>query len=117
MKWVLFVLSLLLSAPAYADSVSDAYLRQLSTLEQDLIPLADAVFTEQYPFRPTYDAPTFREQVKHVATSMYLTAAIILEEPSPYGPGPSGNGPDAVQTKEHTLDYLRSAVEYARRAM
>jgi hypothetical protein len=117
MKCAMFLLSVMLSAPAYADSVSDAYLRQLSVLEQDLVPLAMAMPTERFGFRPTYDVRTFREQIKHVATAIYLTAAIVLGEQSPYGPGTNDNGPDAIQTKENTVDYLQSAFEYARRAM
>ena len=117
MKYAVFLLSVLLSAPVNADAVSDNYLRQFTVLEQHLVPLAEAVPTERYSFRTTYDARTFREQVKHVATAMYLAAALVLGEQPPYALGTDGNGPDAVQTKENTVDYLRGAVEYARRAM
>jgi hypothetical protein len=118
---VVLMCALVVNGTAYADPVSDAYLRQLSLLEQDLIPLVEAVPTERYGFRPTggvfYDERTFGEQIKHVATTMYMAAAIVLGEQSPYGPGPDDNGPGAVQTKENTVDYLKSAFEYARRAM
>ena len=121
MKFAVFVATVLLSGAAYADPVSDAYLRQLSRLEQDLLPLAEVVPTERYLFRPVggafNDVRTFGEQVKHIATMIYVTAAIVLEEKSPYGPGINDNGPDTIQTKENIVDYLRSAFEYARRAM
>ena len=52
-------------------------------------------------FRPTNGefagVRTFGEQVKHAATMIYMTAAIVLEEKSPYGPGTNDNGPDSVQ--------------------
>jgi hypothetical protein len=117
MKIAIFLVSVLLSATVHADPVSDAYLRQLSVLEQDLVPLIEAVPTERYGFRPTDDVRTFGEQVKHAATMIYMTAAIVLEEPSPYGPGTNDNGPDLIQTKENIVDYLKASLEYARRAM
>jgi hypothetical protein len=121
MKVLTFVMTLLISSTAYADRVTDAYLRQLSVLEQDLIPVIDSVPTERYGFRPFggafYNPRSFAEEVKHVATMIYVGAATVLEEPSPYGPGPSGNGPDAVQTKENIVDYFKGSLEYARRAM
>ena len=121
MKFAIFLASVLLSGTASADPVTDAYLRQLSLVEQDLVPLVEVVPTERYGFRPTggafYDVRSFGEQVKHLATMIYMTSAIVLEEKSPYGPGTHDNGPDAIQTKENIVDYFRSALEYARRAM
>jgi hypothetical protein len=48
---------------------------------------------------------------------IYMTAAIVLEEKSPYGPGTNDNGPDSIQGKEQIVDYLKRSIAYARRAM
>ena len=43
---------------------------------------------------------------------IYMTAAIVLEEKSPYGPGTNDNGPAATHGKEQTIDYLRASLAY-----
>jgi uncharacterized iron-regulated membrane protein len=104
-----------------ADRVSDMYLKQVDLVEHDLLSLAQAMPAEQYAFRPagaTFgDVRTFGEQVKHAATMIFMTSAIVLEEKSPYGPGTNDNGPDEVQGKDHIVDYLERSLTYARRAM
>jgi len=104
-----------------ADPVATLYAKQVDLLEHDLLSLAQAMPAEKYDFRPTSGAfqgvRTFGEQVKHVATMIYMTAAIVLEEKSPYGPGTNDNGPDAIQGKEPIVDYLKSSIAYARKAM
>ena len=116
------VLTILLSSPAMAaNPVADLYARQVDLVEHDLVSLAEAMPADRYDFRPTAgaftDVRTFGEQVKHVATMIYMTAAIVLEERSPYGPGTNDNGPDSVQGKEQIVAYLKGAIAYARRAM
>jgi hypothetical protein len=75
----------------------------------------------RYDFRPTEgavaDVRTFGEQVKHAATMMYMTAALVLGEQSPYGPGPGDNGPPEVQGKEQIVTYFKGAITYARKAV
>jgi hypothetical protein len=111
-----------LSAPVLAaDRVEDMYAKQMDLLEHDLLSLAQAMPSTQYDFRPTNGSfagvRTFGEQVKHVATLIYMTAAIVLEEKSPYGPGKNDNGPDSIQGKEQIVEYLKSSIGYARKAM
>ena len=90
-----------------------------------------AMPADKYDFRPTarVDAQagadagalqgvrTFGEQVKHLATMIYMTAAIVLEEKSPYGPGRNDNGPDSVQSKDEIVEYLKGSIAYARKAL
>jgi hypothetical protein len=103
------------------NPVADLYARQVDLLEHDLLSLAEAMPPETYGFRPSTgafaDVRTFGEQVKHVATMIYMTAAIVLQERSPYGPGTNDNGPDAVQGKAQIVDYLKVSLAYARKAM
>lgn len=111
----------LLNSPAGADTVADAYLRQLALVEQDIVGLAEAMPANQYDFRPaagTFEGVrTFGEQVRHIATMIYMTAAIVLQEKSPYGPGPGDNGPATIQGKDAIVSYLKASIVYARRAM
>ena len=75
------------------DRVADMYGKQLDLVEHDLVSLAEAMPADRYDFRPRNGSfegvRTFGDQVKHVATMIYMTAAIVLEERSPYGPGRS----------------------------
>jgi hypothetical protein len=116
------VLMLLMNVQmAAADRVADMYAKQVALVEADLVGLAEAMPADKYDFRPTNGeftgVRTFGEQVKHAATMIYMTAAIVLEEKSPYGPGTNDNGPDSVQGKTQILEYLRNSLAYARRAM
>jgi hypothetical protein len=103
------------------DPVTDMYQKQLDLVEHDLVSLAEAMPADKYDFRPEAGAfegvRTFGEQVRHAATMIYMTAAIVLEERSPYGPGANDNGPDHVQGKAQALEYLRGSIAYARKAM
>lgn len=120
MKSSLVIMVLLLASTAMADPVSDAYLRQLDLVQQDVVALAEAMPADRYDFRPTAgtfgDVRTFGEQVKHVSTMIYMTAAIVLQERSPYGPGTNDNGPDEITGKERILEYLKGSMSYAQRA-
>ncbi|MEO8257529.1 MAG: DinB family protein [Acidobacteriota bacterium] len=104
-----------------ANRVADLYGRQVDRVEHDLVSLARAMPAESYDFRPAdgvfASARTFGDQVKHAATLIFMTAAIVLEEKSPYGPGPGDNGPDTIQGKEQIVDYLERSIAYARHAM
>jgi hypothetical protein len=101
--------------------IANPYLRQLVLVEEDVVGLAEAMPADRYDFRPaagTFDGVrTFGEQVRHIATMIYMTAAIVLEERSPYGPGPGDNGPANIQGKEASVTYLKASIAYARRAM
>jgi len=112
---------LILAAVAASDRVGDAYLRQLDLIQQEIVTLADAMPADRYDFSPTSgefkDVRTFGEQVKHIATMIYMTSAIVLEEKSPYGPGTNDNGPDDVRTKDQIVQYFKASLVYAKRAM
>src|SRR5476649_2335824 len=113
---VLIVIALLSSPALAADRVADLYGRQVDLVEHDLVSLAQAMPADTYDFRPTSGTftgvRTFGEQVKHAATMIYMTAAIVLEEKSPYGPGTNDNGPDSVQGKEPIVEYLKGSIAY-----
>ena len=103
------------------DRVADMYARQVDLVEHDLVGLAGAMPADTYDFRPTAGefagVRTFGEQVKHAATMIFMTAAIVLQEKSPYGPGTNDNGPSDVQGKAQIVAYLEDSIRYARKAM
>lgn len=70
---------------ASADAVTDMHVRQLNQLEQDLVGLARAVPAGRYDFRPANgafsDVRTYGEQVKHIATMIYVIAKGSIPSP------------------------------------
>ena len=108
-------------SPAQSNRVAALHQNLLTLVENDVVSLAEAMPADRYDFRPSQGeftgVRTFGEQVKHLATMIYITAAIVLEEQSPYGPGTNDNGPDEVRGKAQIVDYLKASIAYARRAM
>ena len=104
-----------------ADTVADAHLRLLDLITKDLVSLAEALPADRYEFRPAAgafaDVRTFGEQAKHAATTIFMTAAIVLQQKSPHGPGANDNGPASVQGKPQILEYLKASFAYAHKAM
>jgi uncharacterized damage-inducible protein DinB len=74
-----------------------------------------------YSFAPTKGAfekvRTFGEQVKHIATVIYMAAAASAKEKPPVDLGSGENGPDAVKTKAQTVQYLKDSFAYGHTAM
>jgi hypothetical protein len=104
-----------------ADPVADAFLKQVDLVERDLVGLAEAMPADAYDVHPAGGAfegvRTFGEQITHAATMIFMTAAIVLEEKSPYGPGVNDNGPGDVRGKDAIVAYLEASLRYARKAM
>ena len=103
------------------EPVSKMYDDQVTLVEDAVVSLAEAMPSDRYDFMPTDGAfagvRTFGEQIRHVATMIYMTSALVLEERSPYGPGTHNNGPDDLRSKEDIIRFLRESLTYARRAM
>src|SRR4051812_22388487 len=112
--------NVLAQAPG-SNRVAAIFQNQLSLVESDVVGLAEAMPADRYDFRPGTGefagVRTFGEQVKHVATMIYMTSAIVLGEKSPYGPGTSDNGPDDISGKDAIVAYLKASIAYARKAM
>jgi hypothetical protein len=108
-------------SPHTEDPVSALYREQLALVEHEVVSLAQAMPADLYDFAPmarNADGPrTFGEQVRHLATMVYMTAALVLKERSPYGPGRHNNGPEELRSKAQILNFLAGALIYARRAV
>ena len=103
------------------EPVGKTYDDQLTLIAETIVPLAEAMPADRYGFVPTLGtfsgARSFGEQAKHVATLIYLTAALVTEQRSPYGPGPHDNGPDDIRSKAEVIQFLKASLVYARSAM
>jgi hypothetical protein len=94
---------------------------ELTILEHDLVPLAEAMPAAQYDFAPTngefQGVRTFGQQVRHLAGGIYGSSAAVLGETPPVDLGQGDNGPATLKTKEEIVKYLKGAFACAHRAM
>ena len=121
-----FVLAVFSAVAFAADvpTVGQALDGQFRNADREIIPLAQAMPAEKYNFAPTngefQGVRTFAQQVKHMATYIYLLSSTILEEKPPVDIGPASNdfnGPDSLQTKDQIVAYLKGAVAYGHKAL
>ena len=112
---------LLPALAAEPPQVGKIYDQQLSMLERELVPLAEAMPAAKYDFAPTHGAftgvRTFALQAKHVAYVMYEVSAAVLEEKTPSETAANENGPANLKTKDEIVNYLKQAFAYGHKAM
>jgi len=122
MRTILAVLcaSSLFAADA-PSSLGKIFDQDLSNIEREVVPLAEAMPADKYDFAPTggefKGVRTFGDQVKHVATVIYAVSATILGEKNPVDMGTNENGPASVKGKEASVKYLKDAFAYAHKAI
>jgi len=106
---------------ATAPSVSKIFDDELTMVEHELVPLAEAMPADRYDFAPTQGefkgVRTFGKQTAHVAAVMYLVSASVLGEKVPAEAGDGENGPATLKTKDDYVKYLKAAVAYGHKAM
>jgi len=94
------------------STISEALDFWITNTENRVVPAADAMPGEKYPFAPTAGeftgVRTFAQQIKHLAANNYRMAAYILNQP-PTPNQESEAGPDAVQSKAQIMDYLKGS--------
>jgi hypothetical protein len=129
MSTVLVVAALLLPPTALLYAADEPELSpvakvldaELSQLEGDLVPLAEAMPTDKYDFAPTAGefkgVRTFAQQISHVAVNIYTFSAAILEEKLPPELGSGEYGPSTLKTKDDLVAYLKGAFAYAHKGM
>jgi uncharacterized damage-inducible protein DinB len=107
-------------APATITSVLDT---QLTIIEREFVGAAQAMPEDKYFFAPTNGefkgVRTFAQEVKHVATANDRFFGSILGETAPVAPdeGVGSNGPDAIQTKDQIIQYLRDSFAQGHKAI
>jgi hypothetical protein len=107
-------------AESGAPAVGGIYDQQFTSLERELVPLAEAMPADKYDFAPTHGeftgVRTFGLQVKHIAYIVYAVSAAILEQRNP-SQTVAENGPAALTTKDQIVRYLKDAFAYGHKAM
>lgn len=101
--------------------VSKVFLENLAMIENEIVPLAEAMPADKYDFAPTSGefkgVRTFGQQASHVATVIYVVSSSVLGEKNPIDPGTNENGPASLKTKEEIVKFLKDSFAYARKAM
>jgi hypothetical protein len=103
-----------------AGPVAQIFEGQVKALENDVLPLAQAMPADKYNFAPTAGSfqgvRTFAEQVRHLSTVIYMLSSAALGEKPPVDIGKDDSGPAAVRTKAQLVEYLKGAVAFAHKA-
>jgi uncharacterized damage-inducible protein DinB len=102
-------------------TVATLYDSQLKMVESEVVSLAEAVPESAYNFAPTQGAfekvRSFGEQVKHIATVIYMAGAAAAKEVPPVDVGTGEGGPASVKSKAQTVQYLKDSFAYGHKAM
>lgn len=118
---LVFAAATLLAAQPAAPTASKIFDGQLSMIEHELVPLAEAMPADKYDFAPTggefKGVRTFGQQASHTAAVIYAVAAAVLVEKNPTEMGKDENGPATLKTKEDIVKYLKDAIAYGHKAM
>jgi hypothetical protein len=105
--------------PTAPRTINQVLTADITNLENDFVPAADAMPEDKYSFAPTSGefkgVRTFAQQVKHVAAVNYIVAACILEEKPPTDTG-GEKGPDAIASKADIMKFLRDSFAYVHKA-
>jgi len=124
-KFVLILAVVLLAAVAAqaqqapatneAPTLTSVLQTHLSVCEFEVVATAQGMPEDKYSFAPTEGnfkgVRTFAQQVKHLATVNDRLAEAILGQAPPTAPdeGITSNGPDAIQTKDQIMQYLKES--------
>jgi len=109
-------------APATVASVVD---HDISTIEKQILDVAEAMPEEKYNFTPEgltipgsdyKGVRSFAVQLKHVATSNYFIWWRLTGEKLPEGLGDDGNGPATMKTKAEIIKFLKDSYALGHRA-
>lgn len=111
------------SNPVDTPTIASIMDVQLTFLEGQIVPAAEAMPDDKYSFAPdgsSFDGVrTFALEVKHVATANIGLYSAILGQDPPAGVSLRGltNGPDSIQTKDQILKYLKDSFALGHKAL
>lgn len=126
MKKLFVVLTLLMVSSVMASAqekskptVASVLEKQLSNLEKELVPLAEAMPEDKFEFAPTEGefkgVRTFGTQVRHIAATNLLVAAALLGEKAPFD-AKLDNGPAEIKSRADSLKFLKDSFAQAHKA-
>ena len=110
-------------ASAQPPTITSVLQTQLSVVEFEIVATAQAMPEDKYSFAPTNGnfkgVRTFAQQVKHIATANNRLFDAITGQAPPTAPdeGLTSNGPDAIQTKDQIMQYLRDSFAHGHKAI
>lgn len=96
---------------------------QLTSMEKQLVPAAEAMPADKYSFVPDGEdfrgSRTFALEVRHVAAANFAFFSEILGQAPPAGVSFAGatNGPDNLRTKEQIVQFLKDSFALGHKAM
>lgn len=96
---------------------------QLTGMEKQLVPAAEAMPAHKYSFVPDGEdfrgSRTFALEVRHVAAANFAVFSEILGQAPPPGVSFAGatNGPDNLQTKEQIVQFLKDSFALGHKAI
>jgi uncharacterized damage-inducible protein DinB len=96
---------------------------QLTSMEKQLVPAAEAMPADKYLFVPEGEefggSRTFALEVRHVAAANFAMFSEMLGQAPPAGVSFAGatNGPDHLQTKEQIVQFLKDSFALGHKAM
>lgn len=120
--WItlLAISSLLHGQDAKPATVASEMGKLVSGIEGELVPAAEAMPEDKYPFAPTggefKGVRTFAAQIKHIAAVNYMLGSAILGEKAPVDTG-GESGPDSIKTKADVVKFLKDSFAYAHKAV
>jgi uncharacterized damage-inducible protein DinB len=110
-----------LAADAPAPGISKIFDRDVTSVEREVVSLAEAMPADKYDFAPTNGefktVRTFAQQMRHIAATNYAVAASILGEKCPIEYGSDENGPASIKTRDDIVKFLKDSFAYTHKAM
>jgi hypothetical protein len=102
-----------------AISVAEMADFQVSVLEWQIVPAAEAMPESKFNFAPTNGeftgVRTFAQQIKHVANHNFRNFSLVLDEKLPLDVS-HNNGPDSIKTKAEIIKFLKDSYALGHRA-
>ena len=109
----------LASAKDNAGTIATVLDQNITSVEKEFVPAAEAMPEDKYSFAPTggefKGVRSFAAQVKHVAAVNYIIAAAILGEKPPVDTGEEA-GPASMANKADIVKFLKDSFAYAHKA-
>jgi uncharacterized damage-inducible protein DinB len=103
-----------------AKSISQVLDGDVTMIEGEFVPAAEAMPEDKYGFAPTggefKGVRTFAAQIKHVAAVNYLVGSAILGEKLPVDTG-GESGPATMTAKADIVSYAKQSFAYAHKAV
>ena len=102
-------------------TTASVFEKQISGLESELVPAAEAMPADKYGFAPTQGefkgVRSFGSQLKHIAAVNYIIGAAILGTSLPTEVGGGEDGPASITSKDQIVKFLKESFAYLHKAI